>query len=59
MCIFDERSVRGTDCETDHYLVVSVVGKDWQLVTSSTDILCGEIESHEAKSAEGYKIVSN
>jgi hypothetical protein len=58
-CILGERSVRGTDCETDHCLVVSIVGKDWQLVTSSTDVLCGEIESREAKSAEGYETVSN
>jgi hypothetical protein len=52
------RSFMGVDCDADHYLVVSAVGKDWQLVTSSTEILCGEIESHEAKSAGGYERVS-
>jgi hypothetical protein len=39
--------------------MISEVEKDWQLVTSSTEILCGEIESHEAKSAEGYETVSD
>jgi hypothetical protein len=39
--------------------VVSEVGKDWQLLKSSTEVLCGLIKSHEAKSAEGYKTVSD
>jgi hypothetical protein len=28
-------------------------------VTSSTELLCGQIESHEAKSVEGYETVSD
>jgi len=52
--ILDERPVRGTDCDTDHYLLISGIGKDWQLVTSSTEVLCGEIESHKPNSPEGY-----
>jgi hypothetical protein len=27
--------------------VVSEFGNDWQLVTSSTEVLCGEIKPHE------------
>jgi hypothetical protein len=57
--ILDERFVKGTACDIDHYLVVSEFGKHWQLMTISTEVLCGEIESHEGKSVEGYETVSD
>jgi hypothetical protein len=40
--ILDVRSFRAVDCDTDHYLVVANLGRDWQLVNKQRTEFTGK-----------------